>query len=60
MNKVMRIIKEKKLEINSGYGNSKRQDYRLVKSDKNAKKKNAEMIFDIFNSIFEIDIKIKE
>jgi hypothetical protein len=23
-------------------------------------KKNAEMIFDIFNSIFEIDIKIKE
>jgi hypothetical protein len=24
------------------------------------RKKNADMIFDIFNSIFEIDIKIKE
>lgn len=58
MNKVMRVIKEKKLEIvnhemeideNSGLPNSKIQ----IK----IRKKNAEMIFDIFNSIFEIKIK---
>jgi RecA/RadA recombinase len=59
MNKVMRIIKEKKLEIvTQDMEIHEETDYRLVKS-KNAKK-NAEMIFDIFNSIFEIDIKIKE
>jgi hypothetical protein len=32
----------------------------LGKIEIKARKKNAEMIFDIFNSIFEIDIKIKE
>jgi hypothetical protein len=58
MNKVMRIIKEKKLE-KLRIWKLKRLDYRLVKSDKNAKKK-CRNVFDIFNSIFEIDIKIKE
>jgi uncharacterized YigZ family protein len=58
MNKVMRVIKEKKLEIvtqemeineNSGLP--------IGKIEIKTRKKNAEMIFDIFNSIFEIDIK---
>jgi uncharacterized YigZ family protein len=58
MNKVMRVIKEKKLEIvtqemeineNSGLP--------IGKIEIKTRKKNAEMIFDIFNSIFEINIK---
>ena len=58
MNKVMRVIKEKKLEIvtqemeineNSGLP--------IGKIEIKTRKKNAEMIFDIFNSIFEISIK---
>jgi uncharacterized YigZ family protein len=58
MNKVMRVIKEKKLEIvtqemeineNSGLP--------IGKIEIKTRKKNAEIIFDIFNSIFEISIK---
>jgi uncharacterized YigZ family protein len=51
MNKVMRVIKEKNIEINS------------QKMDLNCeilistRKKNAEIVFDIFNSMFEINIK---
>jgi uncharacterized YigZ family protein len=61
MNKVMRVIKEKKLDIVS-------QEMEINEDtalpigliEVKTRKKNAEMIFDIFNSIFEIDIKIKE
>jgi uncharacterized YigZ family protein len=61
MNKVMRVIKEKKLEMLS-------QEMAMVEEtglpigliEIKTRKKNAEMIFDIFNSLFEIDIKIKE
>ncbi|MFV5702818.1 IMPACT family protein [Flavobacterium sp. XS2P12] len=58
MNKVMRIIKEKRLEIvtqemeineNSGLP--------IGKIEIKTRKKNAEMVFDIFNLMFEIDIK---
>lgn len=58
MNKVMRIIKEKKLEIvsqeiefdqNSGLP--------LGKIEIKTRKKNAEMIFDIFNNIYEIRVQ---
>ncbi len=61
MNKVMRVIKEKKLEIVS-------QEMEIIEEtglpigliEIKIRKKNAEVIFDIFNSIYEIDIKIKE
>lgn len=61
MNKVMRVIKEKKLEIVS-------QEMEMAEETElpiglieiKIRKKNAEMVFDIFNSIFEIDIKIKK
>jgi len=60
MNKVMRVIKEKKLDIVS-------QDME-INEDTNlpigkivikTRKKNAEMVFDIFTSMFEIDIKAR-
>ena len=58
INKVMRVIKEKKLEIVT-------QEMELNeifeqptgKIEIKTRKKNAEIIFDIFNSIFEINIK---
>ncbi|HEY4616771.1 MAG TPA: YigZ family protein [Flavobacterium sp.] len=58
MNKVMRVIKEKKLEIVT-------QEMKMIEEtglpigiiEIKTRKKNAEIIFDIFNSIFEIDIK---
>jgi len=51
MNKIMRIIKEKNLEIVS-------QKMELNCEIKIAtRKKNAEMIFDIFSSLFEVSIK---
>ena len=58
MNKVMRVIKEKKLDIvgqemeineNSGLP--------IGKIELKTRKKNAEMVLDIFNSMYEIDIK---
>lgn len=51
MNKVMRVVKEKNLEI----VNQKMEmscEIEIV-----TRKKNAKMIFDIFNSMFEIEIK---
>ncbi|TDE29960.1 YigZ family protein [Flavobacterium ranwuense] len=58
MNKVMRVIKEKKLEIVSQEMEIN-QDSGLPigKIEIKTRKKNAEMVFDIFNSMFEIDIK---
>ena len=58
MNKVMRIIKEKKLEI-IGQEMEIKEDSGLPigKIEIKTRKKNAEMIFDIFKSMFEIDIK---
>ena len=53
MNKVMRIIKEKNLEIIT-------QKMELsCEIEKTTRKKNAEEIFDIFESIFEVYIKEK-
>lgn len=61
MNKVMRIIKEKKLEIVSQEMEiNEKTGLPIGKIEIKIRKKNAEMIFDIFNSLFEIDIKIKE
>jgi uncharacterized YigZ family protein len=51
MNKVMRIIKEKNIEINS---QKMDLDCEILVS---TRKKNAEIVFDIFNSMFEINIK---
>jgi uncharacterized YigZ family protein len=53
MNKVMRIIKEKNLEIVN-------QKMELsCEIEIKTRKKNAEMIFDIFDNLFEIDIILK-
>ena len=51
MNKVMRVIKEKNIQINS---QKMDLDCEIIVS---TRKKNAEIIFDIFNSLFEINIK---
>ena len=51
MNKVMRVIKEKNLEIITQQMNESCQ------IEIATRKKNAEMVFDIFDSLFEIDIK---
>lgn len=54
INKVMRVIKEKNLKIIS-------QNMEMnCKIEVATRKKNAETIFDIFSSMFEIGIKIKE
>lgn len=54
MNKVMRVIKEKNISI---VDQKMEMNCQITIS---SRKKNAETIFDIFNSMFEIDIKIKE
>jgi len=54
MNKVMRIIKEKNLDI----VNQKME--MSCEIEIKTRKKNAELVFDIFNSLFEIEIKAKE
>lgn len=54
MNKVMRVIKEKNLEI----VNQKME--MSCKIEIKTRKKNAEQIFKIFDSLYEIKIKIKE
>ena len=51
INKVMRIIKEKNIEIVS------QKMEMSCKIEIVSRKKNAEMVFDIFDSIFEINIK---
>lgn len=54
MNKVMRVIKEKNLEIVT-------QKLELTcEIEIKTRKKNAVQIFDIFNSLYPIEIKIKE
>nr|WP_314837922.1 YigZ family protein [uncultured Flavobacterium sp.] len=57
MNKIMRVVKEKKLDIvtQTMEINSLTQQPEGILEIK-TRKKNAEMIFDIFNSIFEIKI----
>jgi uncharacterized YigZ family protein len=58
MNKVMRVIKEKKLEIVSQEMEiNEDSGLAIGKIEIKTRKKNAEIVFDIFNSIFEIDIK---
>ena len=51
MNKVMRVIKEKSVEIVS------QKMEMSCEIEIITRKKNAEMIFDIFNSMFEVEIK---
>lgn len=58
MNKVMRVIKEKKLEIvTQEMEIDEETNLPIGKLVIKTRKKNAEMIFDTFNSLFEIDIK---
>jgi uncharacterized YigZ family protein len=58
MNKVMRVIKEKKLDITSQEMEiNEETNLPIGKFVIKTRKKNAEMIFDTFNSLFEIDIK---
>ena len=58
MNKVMRVIKEKKLEIVSQEMEiNEDSGLPIGKIEIKTRKKNAELVFDIFNSMFEIDIK---
>lgn len=54
MNKVMRVIKEKNLEIITQKMNES------CEIEIATRKKNAEIIFDIFTNLFEIEIKFKE
>ncbi len=54
MNKVMRVIKEKNLEIIT-------QKMELnCEIEISTRKKNAEIIFDIFTNLFEIEVKLKD
>jgi len=58
MNKVMRVIKEKKLEIVSQEMEiDQDSELPIGKIITKTRKKNAEMVFDIFNLMFEINIK---
>jgi uncharacterized YigZ family protein len=54
MNKVMRVIKEKNLEIISQTMNES------CKIEIATRKKNAKMVFDIFNSLYEIEIQLND
>ena len=57
MNKVMRVIKEKKLEmVSQKMEINEITTLPIGKIELKTRKKNAEMIFDIFNSMFEIKI----
>ena len=57
MNKVMRVIKEKKLDILNQTMEIEDTGIAIGKIEIKTRKKNAEMIFDIFDKLFEIDIK---
>ncbi|MFH7013285.1 IMPACT family protein [Flavobacterium sp. FlaQc-52] len=58
MNKVMRVIKEKKLDIVSQEMEMDEDSgLPIGKIETKTRKKNAEIIFDIFDLMFEIDIK---
>ena len=54
MNKVMRIIKEKNIEIIAQKMNES------CEIEIATRKKNAEVVFDIFNDFYEIDIKLRD
>lgn len=54
MNKVMRVIKEKNIDIVS------QKMEMSCEIEIKMRKKNAEMVFDIFSNLYEIDIKLKE
>ena len=54
MNKVMRVIKEKNLEIISQNMNES------CEIEIATRKKNAEQVVDIFNNLFEVEIKLKD
>ena len=57
MNKVMRVIKEKKLEmVLQEMEIDEITELPIGKIELKTRKKNAEMVFDIFNSMFEIQI----
>ncbi|WPR71546.1 YigZ family protein [Flavobacterium sp. NG2] len=61
MNKAMRVIKEQKLEIvNQEMELNPESGLPIGKIELKTRKKNAEKIFDIFNSMYEIHIKITE
>jgi uncharacterized YigZ family protein len=57
MNKVMRVNKEKKLDIVNQTMEIEDNGIAIGKIEIKTRKKNAEMIFDIFDKLFEIDIK---
>jgi uncharacterized YigZ family protein len=58
MNKVMRVIKEKKLDIVTQTMELEEDSgIALGKIEIKTRKKNAEIIFDIFDTLFEIEIK---
>ena len=58
MNKVMRVIKEKKVDIVSQTIKLEEDSgIALGKIEIKTRKKNAELIFDIFDNLFEIEIK---
>ena len=58
MNKVMRVIKEKKIDIvTQSMELDEDSGLALGKIEIKTRKKNAEMIFDIFDNLFEIEIK---
>lgn len=56
MNKVMRVIKEKKLDLINQTIEIEDTGIAIGKIEIKTRKKNAEMIFDIFDKLFEIDI----
>ncbi|NRT11354.1 YigZ family protein [Flavobacterium sp. 14A] len=61
MNKVMRVIKEKNLDIvDQGMEMNAENGLPVGIIEIKIRKKNAEQIADIFNSLYEIDIQIKE
>jgi uncharacterized YigZ family protein len=61
MNKVMRVIKEKNLDIvDQGMEMNEENGLPIGIIEIKIRKKNAEQIADIFNSLYEIDIQIKE
>ena len=61
MNKVMRVVKEKNLNIISQEMEiNKETGLPIGKMEIKTRKKNAEIIFDIFKSLYEITIQIKE
>ena len=61
MNKVMRVIKEKNLDIvDQGMDMNEESGLPIGIIEIKIRKKNAEQIADIFNSLYEIDIQIKE